>query len=377
MPACHPAKSSHDHAACGHNHDHLHDHAHSPQPAARQRVRLGIPAGSIRSELRIVQMDCPTEETLIRKKLGDMASVQGLEFNLMQRVLTVVHTANALPSIDAAIRELGMTPVPLTAAVPAAPTAAHWPQLLAGLLALGAEVAHWVGGPAWLVAVLALAAVTGCGLGTYKKGWIALRNGNLNINALMSIAVTGALMLGQWPEAAMVMFLFNIAELIEAKSLDRARNAIHGLLQLTPEKASVQQQDGSWTEVDAKSVAIGSVARVKPGERIALDGVIVAGRSVVNQAPITGESLPVEKSEGDPGLRRHDQRIRLVRLPGECRRQQQHAGAHHPRHRGSARQARARAAFRRPVRQSVYPDGVRHCARRGNRPTLAARRCLV
>ncbi|MGA3251944.1 MAG: heavy metal translocating P-type ATPase, partial [Paraburkholderia sp.] len=130
-------------------------------------------------------------------------------------------------------------------------------------------------------------------------GWLAIRNGNLNINALMSIAVTGALVLRQWPEAAMVMVLFTIAELIEAKSLDRARNAIKGLMQLTPEQATVQEPGGNWRAVEIKSVTIGQIVRVKPGERIGLDGEIVAGRSSVNQAPITGESLPVDKSEGD------------------------------------------------------------------------------
>ncbi len=305
MPSYRPAKSSHDHAACGHNHSHEHAHAHSLPPAAQASATLlAIPAGSMRSELRIAQMDCPTEEALIRQKLGSMNTVHGLDFNLMQRVLTVVHTVNALPDIEAAIRELGMTSAPLTATttmLAAAPqtATAHWPLALAGLLALGAEVAHWVDWPAWLVAALALAAVAGCGLGTYRKGWIALQNGNLNINALMSIAVSGALLLGQWPEAAMVMFLFTIAERIEARSLDRARDAIHGLMQLAPEQASMQQTDGSWRTVDTQSVAVSNVLRVQPGERIALDGVLITGHSAVNQAPITGESLPVEKAEGD------------------------------------------------------------------------------
>src|SRR5690606_11255863 len=138
-----------------------------------------------------------------------------------------------------------------------------------------------------------------CGLTTYKKGWIALKNLNLNINALMSIAVTGAVVIGQWPEAAMVMFLFTVAELIEAKSLDRARNAISGLMQLTPELATVQQADGQWLEVDAKSIELGAIVRVKRGERVALDGEVVSGNSTIDQAPITGESLPVEKTIGD------------------------------------------------------------------------------
>ena len=167
------------------------------------------------------------------------------------------------------------------------------------MAATASEAVHWFGLPTWLAALLAVTAVLACGITTYKKGWVAIRNGNLNINALMSIAVTGALVLGQWPEAAMVMVLFTVAELIEAKSLDRARNAIQGLMQLAPERATVLQDDGKWQEVEAKSVALQAHVRIKPGERIALDGTIVSGRSTINQAPITGESLPVDKTEGD------------------------------------------------------------------------------
>ena len=167
------------------------------------------------------------------------------------------------------------------------------------MAATASEAVHWFGLPTWLAALLAVTAVLACGITTYKKGWVAIRNGNLNINALMSIAVTGALVLGQWPEAAMVMVLFTVAELIEAKSLDRARNAIQGLMQLAPERATVLQDDGNWQEVEAKSVALRARVRIKPGERIALDGTIVSGRSAINQAPITGESLPVDKTEGD------------------------------------------------------------------------------
>jgi Zn2+/Cd2+-exporting ATPase len=258
----------------------------------------------VRTAIRIMQMDCPTEEALIRKKFSRMPQVRGMDFNLMQRVLTVVHAPDALDSILAAIRSLDFTPELAdanlgTAAAPEAPPKPWWPLALAGVAAVGSEAASWLGAPTWLAAGLAILAIAACGLTTYRKGWLAIRNGNLNINALMSIAVTGALILQQWPEAAMVMVLFTIAELIEAKSLDRARNAIQGLMQLTPEQASVQQTDGSWRLVDLKSIALGAVVRVKPGERIALDGAIVAGRSSVDQAPITGESLPVDKTVGD------------------------------------------------------------------------------
>jgi Cd2+/Zn2+-exporting ATPase len=259
---------------------------------------------NVRTSIRIMQMDCPTEEALIRKKLGRMPYVLSLDFNLMQRVLTVVHTPQALGSILASLRSLDFEPqladatTPLEGA-PAAPQKPWWPLALAGAAAAGSEAASWLGAPTWLTASLAIVAVLSGGLTTYKKGWLAIRNGNLNINALMSIAVTGALVLRQWPEAAMVMVLFTIAELIEAKSLDRARNAIQGLMQLTPEQATVQQPDGSWRPVEIKSVIPGQIVRVKPGERIGLDGEIVAGRSSVNQAPITGESLPVDKIGGD------------------------------------------------------------------------------
>jgi Zn2+/Cd2+-exporting ATPase len=304
---------AHDH---GHDHGHAHDHAAGAccAPTAFAPTPLQLPPSEavgddLRTAIRILQMDCPTEEALIRKKLGRLPSVRSMDFNLMQRVLTVVHAPDALDTVLAALRSLDFTPElasdtantansnPGTAAA-----AAHkpwWPLILAGVVAAISEAANWLGAPVWLVAALAIAAIASCGLTTYRKGWLALRNGNLNINALMSIAVTGAALLGQWPEAAMVMVLFTIAELIEARSLDRARNAIEGLMQLTPAEASVQQPDGTWQLARVDTIAPGALVRVKPGERIALDGEIVAGRSSVDQAPITGESLPVDKAAGD------------------------------------------------------------------------------
>jgi len=272
-----------------------------PVPLARSKE---VVAGSgVQTPIRILQMDCPTEEALLRTKLGGMAGVAGMEFNLMQRVLTVTHEPQALEPVLAAVRSLGFTPEIAgdAQAEPAPePVRPWWPLAVAGLAAIGSEASHWLGFPDALAAALALIAVLACGISTYKKGWMAVRNGNLNINALMSIAVTGALVLGQWPEAAMVMVLFTVAEWIEASALDRARNAIRSLMQLTPETATVLQSDGTWQEAAAKFVAVGATVRIKPGERIALDGTLVSGSSSVNQAPITGESLPVDKQAGDP-----------------------------------------------------------------------------
>ena len=147
---------------------------------------------------------------------------------------------------------------------------------------------------------LAAAAIWLAGFDVYKKGLTALRHGRLNINALMTVAVTGAFVIGQWPEAAMVMALYAIAEAIEARAVDRARNAIKGLLEMAPEKALVRQADGSWLTLPVAAVALGAVVQVRPGERVPMDGVLSAGSSSVNQAPVTGESIPVDKAVGDP-----------------------------------------------------------------------------
>ncbi|VVP19900.1 Cadmium-transporting ATPase [Pseudomonas fluorescens] len=300
----------------GHDHSHklqpVHKHAHGgdsccgSKTAAPALVQLSekTSADARLSSFRIEAMDCPTEQTLIQNKLGKLAGVEQLEFNLINRVLGVTHNLpDTAPIIDA-IRSIGMHAEPLEAGVEApapAPVKKHWwPLALSGVGALAAEVIHFTNAaPNWVVAIIALISILSGGLTTYKKGWIALKNFNLNINALMSIAVTGAILIGQWPEAAMVMFLFTVAELIEARSLDRARNAISGLMQMTPEQATVQQADGTWLEQEVKSVELGARVRVKPGERIALDGEVVSGNSTIDQAPITGESLPVEKTIGD------------------------------------------------------------------------------
>lgn len=306
QPVSHkPGEDTHDHAS----HDHA-EHAHSccSHEVAPSLVQLSEAASDDArlSRFRIDAMDCPTEQTLIQNKLGKLAGVEQLEFNLINRILGVRHTHADTSAIEQAVASLGMQAEPLTdsseeAAVAPAPAKKHWwPLALSGVAALAAEGIHFAAlGPDWVVALVALVSILSCGLGTYKKGWIALKNRNLNINALMSIAVTGAVLIGQWPEAAMVMFLFTVAELIEARSLDRARNAIGGLMQLSPDMATVQQVDGQWHEVEVKQVALGALVRVRPGERIGLDGEVVSGQSSIDQAPITGESLPVEKGPGD------------------------------------------------------------------------------
>ena len=260
------------------------------------------------SVFRIPTMDCAAEEGEIRRALEVVPGVRGLEFRLGARTLAIDAPAAAMPSILNAIRRAGFDPRP---AVPESSDESghtHTPEGIwrlgaALLLAIGAELLKFLA-PRTLTfelagMALAAAAIALAGFSTYGKGLAALRQGRLNINALMSVAVTGAFLIGQWPEAAMVMALYAIAELIEARAVDRARNAIKGLLDLAPDAAEVRQPDGSWSSVPAGDVVLDAIVRVKPGARIALDGVVTAGTSTVNQAPVTGESIPVDKSTGD------------------------------------------------------------------------------
>lgn len=267
-------------------------------------------SGTSQAVFTIDNMDCPTEEALIRNKLSAMRGITALDFNLMQRKLSVTHTLDQPDAIQNMLIAIGMHAVPIATAsgqsqqadAPPPNSRKKWWLLGCGAIAaILAEGIAWTTGTdkSWPVIMLALFAIAVSGTGTYKKGWIALKNFNLNINALMAIAVTGAVLIGQWPEAAMVMVLFRLAEMIEALSLDRARNAIRGLMAMTPDKATVLQPDGAWKEMEAVTIAVGMTARVAPGERIPLDGELTNGQSAVNQAPITGESMPVAKSIGD------------------------------------------------------------------------------
>ena len=174
------------------------------------------------------------------------------------------------------------------------------PRISAALaLAAGAEVAHWLQYdlPGMALAVLAIAL---SGLGVYQAGLQDLARLRLGINALMAVAVTGAVLIGQWPEAAMVMALYVAAERIEHAAMDRARNAIRGLLDLAPETADVVQADGSTQRTSAAEVSPGAVLRIAAGARVPLDGTVTRGLSAVNQAPITGESQLADKGPGDP-----------------------------------------------------------------------------
>ncbi|HEY8709550.1 MAG TPA: heavy metal translocating P-type ATPase, partial [Burkholderiaceae bacterium] len=284
-------------------------------------VRVEAPAGA--TLFRIRTMDCLVEESEIRRALEPMAGIQGLSFQLGARTLAIMAPERVVAQALEVIRRVGFDPQPVATPrseaaggshahdhahehdhQPAATGEGLRPLLIALALALAAEAVALRGGtgPAGTIIemVLALGAIGFAGFDTYRKGLLALRQGRLNINALMTVAVTGAFLIGQWPEAAMVMALYAIAELIEARSADRARNAIKSLIALTPEQADVRQPDGSWKVIKAAEVPLQAIVRIRPGERVPLDGIVTAGTSAIDQASVTGESIPVDKTVGDP-----------------------------------------------------------------------------
>ena len=255
---------------------------------------------------RVEELDCASEENDLRAALTPLAGVRSLEFDLVGRRVRVRHDLPSSATIEAAIRELGMRPSVVAAAEGASlerglSRRSIVVMVLAGVLAVGSEVAVIAGADeqSVLVALMALAAIVLGGRDTLRKGVQALRSLRMTMSLLMSVAVIGAIAIGQWPEAAVVIWLFAVAELIEALSLERARHAIRSLVGLAPETAAVRR-DGGWVQVATAELPLDAVILVKPGERIALDGRVVAGASSVNQAPITGESIPVSKVVGDP-----------------------------------------------------------------------------
>ena len=151
--------------------------------------------------------------------------------------------------------------------------------------------------PAWSVPIFIAAAIVGA-VFPAQRAWQSIKRASLDINVLMVVAVIGAMAIRQFEEAAMVVSLFAAAQWLEAQSLDRARKAIGKLLNLAVSDVLIRDDRGE-RHIDIELVDPGSLMIVKPGEKIALDGIVRNGRSDVNQAPITGESLPVEKVEGD------------------------------------------------------------------------------
>ena len=256
------------------------------------------------STFQVEGMDCREEVVLIERRFKHLPGLEHFSADVMGGQLHVKYDASKLTAaaIAAAVADAGMRAwleheEPLTED-DASATRRQW--LLGGsgvALGLGVLAETFFTVPFLASAFFAAALAAGLPL-TVPRAWRSLRLRALDINVLMLIAVVGAMAIGQWSEGAAVVFLFAFAQALEARTLERVRTAVRSLMALTPSEVLVREPAGErMMAVDL--VAPGAVIVVKPGERLSLDGEVLAGFSAVNQATVTGESLPVDKEPGD------------------------------------------------------------------------------
>ena len=255
------------------------------------------------STFKIEGMDCHEEVAILERRLKRLAGLEALDADVVGQRLRIKYDAAVLSasSIAEAVAQTGMRawleheePEPA-----AASTLSRQRLVILSGVALAAGIAGQLAGAAGALSWLPfLASVLLGGVHTSQRALTSVRSGVLDIHVLMVIAVIGAVALGEWSEAASVVFLFALAQLLETRAMERARGAIRALMDLAPAEALVRR-DGHERVTSIDGVALGDVVIVRPGEKVPLDGRVVAGESHVNQAPVTGESLPVEKSPGD------------------------------------------------------------------------------
>ncbi len=171
--------------------------------------------------------------------------------------------------------------------------------VLAGIAVLAGWGLRFFGGPPRIAMGLFALAMFAGGYATIRKGVRALVRLQFDMNGMMTGALIGAALIGEWEEGAAVAFLYAVSNWLEGTTMDRARRSIQALMDLAPREARVRR-NGAEVLLPVEEVRVGDVLLVQPGERVAMDGQVRAGVSAVNQAPITGESVPVDKEPGDP-----------------------------------------------------------------------------
>jgi len=256
------------------------------------------------STFKIEGMDCREEVAMLERRFKSLPGLEGFHADLIGQRLHVKYDAAKLSSstIASAVADAGMRAwleheEPIASNDPAARTRTILLASAAGWFA-GGLIAAWAGADALLVNAFYAAALLSAAPLTARKAWVALKHRSLDINVLMLIAAAGAIALGQWSEAAAVVVLFAVAQMLEARTLARARTAVRALIDLAPTEVLVRE-NGLERRVAVEDVSPGSIISVKPGDKLPLDGLVVEGTSAVNQAPVTGESLPVDKAPGD------------------------------------------------------------------------------
>jgi Cd2+/Zn2+-exporting ATPase len=314
-----------------------HDHAQQPTPDPWDAdAGCGGCAGPVdggrtdrsaarrRYVFKVQGLDCAEEVATLRREVGPLVGGEDkLAFDVLNGRMMVLDDAEAVSAeqVREAVRRTGMTAEEWRPGHEAGGADDRHRRLqvrfttLSGVGVLAGLALHiWLAGGflealrlfgghdgqvlPWPEAVAYAVAIGFGGRFVLPKAWLAARRLRPDINLLMVIAVAGAVGIGEWFEAATVAFLFSLSLALESWSVGRARRAVSALLDLAPPTIRVTSADGAESEVPAAEVAVGARFVVKPGERIPLDGRVVAGASSVNQAPITGESVPVAKESG-------------------------------------------------------------------------------
>jgi Zn2+/Cd2+-exporting ATPase len=250
---------------------------------------------------RVEGMDCSEEVVILERRLKPITGVEAVAADVVGQRLHVKYDAAKLTTatlVDA-IGDTGMR-MWLEHEEPLAASAVmEWRTRLMAIsgAALLAAWAVMTVNPALSSALYVLAVVAGA-VYPARRALSAIRSRTLDINVLMVIAVAGAAAIGEWFEAATVVFLFAVAQWLEVRTLERARQAIRALIDLSPQEALVKRH-GHEHRVKLDEIHVGEEIIVRPGDKVPLDGRIIVGNTDVNEAPITGESLPVDKGPGD------------------------------------------------------------------------------
>jgi Cd2+/Zn2+-exporting ATPase len=246
-------------------------------------------------------MDCHEEVAILEHRLKGLAGLETFDADVVGQRLRIQYDAAKLTTarIAEAVAQTGMRAwLEHEEARPAA--ASVWRARLVVLsgvslaVGLALQVAGFSGPLTWIPFATA---VVLAGSQTARRAWSSIVARRLDIHVLMMVAVVGAVALGEWAEAASVVFLFAVAQVLESRAMERARGAIRALMDLAPAEALVRR-GATELLLPVDDVRVGDVVVVRPGEKIPLDGTVRSGESYVNQAPITGESLPVEKAPG-------------------------------------------------------------------------------
>ena len=276
-----------------------------PAPATPStRVHTDDPSsvdGTERTVVRVEGMDCASCATTVEKRVAQLPGVHRAVVNFATGRLDAEHGPGlAVEEIEQAVEEAGFW-VERTEEVNRPP---FWrtPRALltltsALLFALGL-VLGLSGAPDIVrVGAYALAILVG-GLPIFRAALAGLRARHLDMNVLMSAATIGAAGIGEWAEAASVVVLFAAGNALQIYAIDRTRGAVRALARLAPDEVLVRR-DGTERVVPVDQVGVGEIVVVRPGERLAIDGEIIEGETTVNEAPVTGEGVPVEKGPGD------------------------------------------------------------------------------